>query len=109
MSAAQPRRWRSHVPRSRLLRAVLILALFASACSGGGSATPTEAPQATTQAPPKPTPDQQTGTPAAVTNPAAQAATAPSGQAEQRAVQAGGDPGRPVAEPPTAHRLARST
>src|SRR5438132_483981 len=108
MSAAQPRRWRSHVPRSRLLRAVLILALFASACSGGGSTTPTEAPQATTQAPPKPTPDQQTGTPAAVTNPAAHAATAPNGQADQRSVQAGGDPGGPVSEAPAAPIVARS-
>src|SRR5205814_2865544 len=55
-----------------------------------------------------PTTDQPAATPAAVSNPAAQAATAPNGQAEQRSVQAGGDPGGPVSDAPAAPIVARS-
>src|SRR5690349_11249218 len=82
-----------------------------SACSGGGN--PPAAPTAVATTAPRPTPEQQTGTPAAATNPAAQPAAAPTsatagGQTEQRSVQAGGDPGAPVSDAPAAPIVARS-
>ena len=96
------RSWTSHL----LSRVALAFVLFASACSGSPSAPPT--PSAATSAPatalPKPTPEQQTGTPAEAVNPAAQ----PAGQPEQRSVQAGGDPGGPVSDAPAAPVVARS-
>src|ERR671932_958983 len=109
-------------PRYSLLSFALVLGLFLSACSSGAPAAP--AGQPTGEAP-GPTPAQQTGTPAAAMNPAAQPAAAATGQAgqaasaqpgqaaaggqaEQRSVQAGGDPGRPVADAPAAPIVARS-
>jgi ABC-type glycerol-3-phosphate transport system substrate-binding protein len=81
---------------------VMLLALMASACSG-----PATAPPAATAAP-KPTPEQQTGTPAPVVNPAAQPPPTASGQPEQRSVQAGGDPGAALSAAPAAPVVARS-
>jgi multiple sugar transport system substrate-binding protein len=111
-------------PRYSLLSFALLLGLFLSACSGGAPAAP--AVQPTGEAP-RPTPAQQTGTPAAAVNPAAQPAAPASGQAgqpttgqagqpaapaagqpEQRSVQAGGDPGGPVSDAPAAPIVARS-
>ena len=99
--------------RYSLLSFALLMGLFLSACSGGGGGaagggqpTPSGAP--TSAAPVKPTPEQQTGTPAAAVNPAAQPAAPASGQTEQRSVQAGGDPGGPVSDQPAAPIVARS-
>ena len=105
--------FRSSSPIHHLLRACLLLALFVSACSSGGSGS---APSATTSAPssgqptssttaPKPTAGQQTSTPASAAQPAAQGA--PTGQPEQRSSQAGGDAG-PATEAPAAPIVARS-
>jgi len=94
--------------RNAFLSATLLLGLVLSACSGGASnpqAPATSAPASTSAAVAKPTPDQPTGTPAAVVNPAAQPASPP---AEQRSVQAGGDTGAPVSEAPAAPIVQRS-
>src|ERR671932_1602589 len=74
-------------PRYSLLSFALVLGLFLSACSSGAPAAP--AGQATGDAP-RPTPAQQTGTPAAALNPAAQPAAPATAQAGQAAAPAGG-------------------
>src|SRR5207302_1212041 len=75
-AAAQELEEERVVRRSRysLLSFALLMGLFLSACSGGGGGaagggqpTPSGAP--TSAAPVKPTPEQQTGTPAAAVNP----------------------------------------
>src|SRR6266568_1920852 len=93
-----------------LLSLAVVLALYASACSGG-AATPTNPTSASATAPaaqPQPTPNQPTGTPASAVNPAAQPAAPAGGQPEQRSVQAGGDTGGPVSDAPAAPIVARS-
>ena len=99
-----------------MIRVLLAVALFASACSSGGGGAPT-APTSVAPAPTelaRPTPGQQTGTPAtatnptAPTNPAAQLAATPGGAPQQRSVQAGGDTGGPVSDAPAAPIVARS-
>jgi multiple sugar transport system substrate-binding protein len=93
-------------PRYSLLSFALLSGLFLSACSGGSS-QPAPSSQATSVAP-RPTPAQQTGTPAAAVNPAAQPVPPGGNQPEQRSVQAGGDPGGPVSDAPAAPIVARS-
>ena len=107
-------------PRYSLLSFALALGLFLSACSSAAPAAPGGQPTAEAS---RPTPAQQTGTPAAVNavNPTSQPATsqagqpaadqagqAAGGQTEQRSVQAGGDPGGPVSDAPAAPIVARS-
>ena len=97
------------MPRSRysLLTSALLSGILLSACSGGGAGVPA-ASGPPTSAPSRPTPAQQTGTPAPTANPAAQPAAPASGQPEQRSVQAGGDPGGAVSDAPAAPVVVRS-
>jgi multiple sugar transport system substrate-binding protein len=104
------------LPRpSAFLNLALLLGLLVSACSGGAASTPSSATSGTAAATPlaapgqRPTPDQQTGTPASAVNPAAQpAAATTSGQPEQRSSQAGGDTATTASDAPAAPVVARS-
>lgn len=97
------------VVRRVLTNLMMALALWTSACSGVAPPAPSATAPSAAQEQPKPTPGQQTGTPAAVNNPAAQPAAPTSGQPQQRSVQAGGgDPGAPQSDAPAAPIVARS-
>jgi ABC-type glycerol-3-phosphate transport system substrate-binding protein len=116
MRVAQAWRRRFDVPRS-LLSLVLVLGIFATACSGGGPGVPTPAANATAAGSTANQP--ATANPPSAQNPGAsqqnaaatqqtQPATAPAAAPDQRSVQAGGDPGGRVSDAPAAPIVARS-